>query len=172
MTDKPTPQQHLHHHFLQLVHLLERLSETEGVLFLREAQNEALEEFLPLHMSTVHVIDCIGRHQPINSTSIAERMGLSKAGITKIGKKLLQKGLVRRTRMNENKKESYFLLTEKGRMVFELHARIHREEEERFYRFLEGYDSDELLVIGRFLKELSGTLSERIANAENEEERG
>ncbi|XID92352.1 MarR family transcriptional regulator [Paenibacillaceae bacterium WGS1546] len=168
MTDKLAHKQLLYDRFLHFVHMMERLSETEIDYFLKQAENEALQSF-PRHMTIVHVIDCIGRHQPINSTSIAERMGLSKAGITKIGKKLLQEDLVRRTRMNENKKESYFLLTEKGREVYELHARIHREEEERFYRFLEAYDSKELLVIGRFLQDLGGSLAERIAAAEKEE---
>ncbi|WP_138751421.1 MarR family transcriptional regulator [Paenibacillus sinopodophylli] len=168
MNEKHIHKQLLYNHFLQFVHAIERFADTEIDIFLDFVMSEAIETF-PRHMTSVHVIDCIGKNEPINSTSIAERMNLSKASITKIGSKLLLDGLVKRKRQNENKKEIYFVLTEKGRAIFELHLQIHRIEEEKFHHFLEAYHSEELQVISRFLKDLSGSLEERIVEKEDKE---
>jgi DNA-binding MarR family transcriptional regulator len=168
MSEKHLQKQYLYDHYLHLLHLSERFANAEIDIFVDQAEIEFIKSF-PRHITSVHVIDCIGRNEPINSTSIAERMRLSKASITKIGNKLLQEGFVKRKRMNENKKEIYFMLTEKGKTVFELHLQIHRTEEEKFHRFLEAYESEELQIISRFLKDLGISLEERMSEVEDGE---
>ncbi|MGO4789157.1 MarR family transcriptional regulator [Paenibacillus sp. 2KB_20] len=139
---------------VHIVHLSEQRIESEQDKIFRYAQEQQLES-IPRHLTSVHVIDCIGNNEPINNTALAEKMKLSKAGITKISAKLLEEGYIHRRQLNDNKKEVYFSLTEKGRRVFELHQQLHKLEEERFMQLLEPFKEAELHVILRFLQSVS-----------------
>lgn len=114
MDTEDRTKQLLYEQYIRFLHAYESYKDTEIEHFLSIAQREAIEK-IPRHLTAVHVIDCIGRHEPINSTGIAEAMNLSKASITKIGNKLLEEGFVKRTQMNDNKKESYFRLSPQGK---------------------------------------------------------
>lgn len=156
----------LHEGYLKFVHQHERLSGTEIVHFQKLCQLENIKKF-DLNLTAVHVLDCIGRHEPINSTAIAEIMELSKASITKITGRLLEAGWVTRTQLNDNKKESYFRITPAGKEIFRLHLRLHEEEKERFFRFLDQYSEEELRTIQRFLLDYSMELEQRMEEGVN-----
>ncbi|NGZ74425.1 MarR family transcriptional regulator [Saccharibacillus alkalitolerans] len=104
------------------------------------------------NLTVVNAIQCIGRHEPINGTTIAEKIGLSRAGVTKIGARLVREGLVKRERMRHNRKEIYYRLTPAGREVFETHCQLHEHEEERFRAFLGSYSGEQLAFVGEFLR--------------------
>ena len=104
------------------------------------------------NLTVVNAIQCIGRHEPINGTTIAEKIGLSRAGVTKIGTRLVREGLVKRERMRHNRKEIYYRLTPAGREVFDTHCELHEREEERFRTFLGGYSGEQLTFVGEFLR--------------------
>lgn len=144
----------LYEQYIRMLHVFESHKETEMDQFFSIAERAAIQK-LPQNLTTIHVLDCIGRHEPINNTGIAEKMNLSKASITKIGNKLLEEGFVKRTQMNDNKKEMYFRLSPQGRKIFDLHERLHELEAERFYRFLDKYSDEQLKVIHQFLQDTS-----------------
>ncbi|WP_334074683.1 MULTISPECIES: MarR family transcriptional regulator [Paenibacillus] len=156
----------LHEGYLKFLHQHERFSETEIVDFQKLCQLENIESFA-LNITAVHVLDCIGRHEPINSTAISEKMELSKASITKITGKLLEERLVTRTQLKDNKKEAYFRLTPAGKEIYRLHLRLHEEEKARFFRFLDQYTEGELRTIQRFLLDYSMELGQRMAEGAN-----
>ncbi|MEJ8544743.1 MarR family transcriptional regulator [Brevibacillus borstelensis] len=139
---------------VHFAHLSEQLIESEQDKLLRYAQEQQLES-IPRHLTSVHVIDCIGNNEPINNTALAEKMDLSKASITKISAKLLEEGYIKRRQLNDNKKEIYFSLTAKGRQVFELHQQLHKLKEERFMQLLKPFTEAELHAILRFLQSVS-----------------
>jgi DNA-binding MarR family transcriptional regulator len=157
-------QQVLYEQYIKLLHLHESYAEEELDHFRRIASDASIEK-CPRNLTDIHVIDCIGRYEPINSTSIAERMELSKAAITKIGSRLLADGLVERTQMNDNKKEVYFLLTRQGRILFDLHEKLHDIEAERAFRFLGKYPTEELQIIQRFLQDVNIEMEARLGKA-------
>ncbi|WP_243643852.1 MarR family transcriptional regulator [Paenibacillus pinisoli] len=144
----------LYEQYIRLLHVFESHKEMEMDQFFNIAERTAIEK-LPQNLTTIHVLDCIGHHEPINNTGIAEKMNLSKASITKIGNKLLEEGFVKRTQMNDNKKEMYFRLSPQGKKIFDLHERLHELEAERFYRFLDKYSDEQLKVIHQFLQDTS-----------------
>lgn len=88
----------------KMMHLLEQEESWEIATFRKKALEEGLREG-SYNFSMIHVIDCIGRYEPINSTSIADKMELSKASITKMTSKLFDEGFVKRTQLNDNKKK-------------------------------------------------------------------
>ncbi|MET3210311.1 UNVERIFIED_CONTAM: DNA-binding MarR family transcriptional regulator [Paenibacillus sp. PvR008] len=87
----------------------------------------------------IHVIDCIGRHEPINVTTLADRIELSKGTVSKVSTKLLKEGWIRRTQLNDNKKEIYFRLTPLGKKLFLVHERLHVKVQHQLLQFLDRY---------------------------------
>ncbi|MHA7584101.1 MarR family transcriptional regulator [Paenibacillus vandeheii] len=160
MDSKDQTKQLLYDQFIRFLHVYENHKDTEIEHFLSIAQRESIDK-IPQHLTAVHMIDCIGRHEPINNTGIAEAMNLSKASITKIGNKLLEEGFVKRTKMNDNKKESYFRLSPQGKKIFDLHERLHVLEAERFYRSMDKYSEAELKIIHQFLQDSSMDMESR-----------
>ncbi|MGG3836929.1 MarR family transcriptional regulator [Paenibacillus thiaminolyticus] len=137
----------------KMMHLIEQEESWEIATFRKKALEEGLSEGA-YNFTIIHVIDCIGRYEPINTTSIAEKMELSKASITKMTSKLFDEGFVKRTQLNDNKKEVYFRLTPKGRRLFDLHEHLHQVEENRFLQFLDRYTPEQLDCIKQFSRDL------------------
>ncbi len=67
--------------------------------------------------SEVHCIEYIGRNVDSNVTKLAESFYMTRGAISKIAKKLMQKGIIESYQKPENKKEIYFRLTEQGKAV-------------------------------------------------------
>ncbi|WP_238533439.1 MarR family transcriptional regulator [Paenibacillus terrae] len=143
----------LYEQYIRMLHLNELYTEHEINLFREQARKHQID-MLSNNITSVHVIDCIGDHEPINHTGIVRKMDLSKASITNISSKLLEMGFIMRSQLNNNRKEIYFSLTDKGRHVYHLHKELHKEKEERFYQFIESYSEAELQTIGKFMSDL------------------
>lgn len=156
---------HVYDQYLKMLHLNEQYIEDEFNLFREQAREHSIN-VLPNNITSVHVIDCIGDHEPINHTGIVEKMELSKAGITKITTKLVEMGFVMRSQLDSNRKEIYFELTKKGREVHEIHKKLHKTEESEFYYFLNGYSEVELQIVDKFMSDLVMRAEKR--NAEGE----
>jgi len=116
---------------------------------------------IPGNLSTIHVLDCIGQHEPINHSAIVEKLKLSKASITKISKKLLALDLIHRTQLSDNRKEVYFRLTPQGKRLFNLHRALHEAEKQRFERFLDDYSDVELQTILKFFYGMARYIGEK-----------
>lgn len=141
----------LYERFLHFSHLTEQMFAAEIEQFANLARLQGLSSFSG-NMTTIHVIDCIGSHEPINNTSIAEKMNLSKASITKISAKLLKEGCIKRSQMNDNRKEVYYSLTSKGRQLFEVHASMHDIIERRFIGVMSSFSEAELQAALKFFQ--------------------
>lgn len=135
--------------FLHLSHMTEQIFTTEVAEFADLARLHGLSS-IPNNMTSIHVLDCIGNHEPINNTAIAEKMNLSKASITKISSKLLEEAYIKRSRMNDNKKEVYFSLSPKGRQLFEVHATLHEMMEHRFIKAMDAFSESEIHTLLKF----------------------
>ncbi|WP_055108156.1 MarR family transcriptional regulator [Paenibacillus ihumii] len=150
----------IYEQLLHFSHLHEQRMELELKEIKEMVQLHQLKS-VPGNLSTIHVLDCIGHHEPINHSAIAEKLKLSKASITKISKKLLDLDLIRRTQLNDNRKEVYFRLTPYGKQLFELHRDMHEAEEQRFMRFLDNYSESELQTIFKFFQGMARYVGER-----------
>ncbi|QPA31679.1 MarR family transcriptional regulator [Thermaerobacillus caldiproteolyticus] len=147
--------------YLKLLHLNEQKADSVSQIFLQHITDEEDKlKLLPKNMTSIHVIECIGHNEPINNTTIAKKMNLSKANITKISTKLLKEGLIKRCQLTGNKKEIYFRLTPKGKQVFELHEKLHEMKKEQFHHFIDTFTDEEQKVILKFLESLTIRLME------------
>jgi DNA-binding MarR family transcriptional regulator len=81
--------------------------------------------------SEVHYIECIGRNVDSNVTKLAESLYMTRGAISKMTKKLINKGIIESYQKPDNKKEIYFRLTEKGQEIYKVHEKLHKEFQER-----------------------------------------
>ncbi|WP_045506821.1 MarR family transcriptional regulator [Bacillus amyloliquefaciens] len=94
----------------------------------RLKMEESLKEYKP---SEVHCIEFIEKIKDANVTKLAESLYMTKGAISKLTKKLINKGLIESYQKPVNKKEIYFRLTEQGKVIYEIHEELHTEFRER-----------------------------------------
>lgn len=161
----------LYDRFLHFLHLAEHMSTNEIEEFADFARTQGLTAY-PNNLTVIHVMDCIGNNEPINNTSIAGKLDLSKASVTKISTKLHKDGFIKRSQMNDNKKEVYFSLTPKGRQVFEVHAKLHEIVKRRFLDGLDSFSEAELQAVLKFFQTVINQIGSAATYGEGRPEPG
>ena len=68
--------------------------------------------------SGLNCLDCIGRMKDPNVTSIAEAMNMTKGAISKIIRKLSDKGTLVDYQLDGNRQKVYYTLSDKGKTLF------------------------------------------------------
>ncbi len=134
-------------------------------LLTKLTENVCLEEY---SYSETHCIDYIGKTELPNVTKIAENMQMTRGAISKMTKKLLAKGLIEKYTLESNKKEVYFQLTKSGMELYKEHEKRHKLWEQRDSKFLERYSTEEIAIIGKFMREFNLYLEEKIEEYANE----
>ena len=119
--------------------------------------------------SEVHFIESIGRNPDSNVTRLAESFYMTRGAISKIAKKLTEKGVIESYQKPDNKKELYFRLTEKGREVYEIHEALHQEFQERDKAVFEEVTSEQLTELLRFMEKYNRHLDTEIEKLKNGE---
>lgn len=79
----------------------------------------------------VHCIELIEKIEDANVTKLSKAFKMTRGGISKIIKKLIEKGAIAIYRKPENKKEIYYKLTKSGLSVFMDHEEMHKSRIER-----------------------------------------
>lgn len=113
---------------------------------------EILNDF---SFSEMHCIDCIEKIENPNVTKLAVAMNLTKAGISKLIKKLIQKKSIEIYKNPDNKKEIYYKLTEIGYKVYESHLVLHKIWCEKDEEFFEKFSKKDLEVTVKVLTKYS-----------------
>lgn len=93
---------------------------------------DKMEESLKGYTSSeVHCIEYIEKNVDSNVTKLAESFFMTRGAISKLTKKLIEKGLIESYQKSDNKKEIYFRLTEQGKVIYRIHEDLHKEFQER-----------------------------------------
>ncbi|MDF2595173.1 MAG: transcriptional regulator [Clostridia bacterium] len=121
-----------------------------------------------INLAEVHCIDCIGMIDHPNVTKISEKMGLTRAGISKISKRLLSKGLIESYQEPDNNKEIYFQLREGGQSIYAEHKKLHNEVRQEWLSLLEHYSDNEQDTILRFLTDINDRIDSKSADSNEE----
>ena len=108
-------------------------------------------------ITSLRVIDAIGRLEPVNGIGISMHSGLPKGTVSKVTRRLIRQNLVNGAHRLPNHKEIYFRLTRRGRELFTVHQAFDNQMERGIVRFLERYRPDELRLLVRVLREASET---------------
>ncbi|EDO1221898.1 MarR family transcriptional regulator [Listeria innocua] len=120
---------------------------------------KALEGYKP---SEVHCIEFIAKNEDPNVTKLAEAFYMTKSAISKITKKLMDKGYIESYQKPENKKEIYFRLTTKGAEINQVHDNLHQEFLDRDKVVFEDVSDKQyeevLQFVGKYSRHLDGEM--------------
>ncbi|ANE85631.1 MULTISPECIES: MarR family transcriptional regulator [Bacillus] len=125
----------------------------------KDKMEEGLKGF---KSSEVHCIEYIENNADSNVTQLAEAFYVTRGAISRMTKKLIQKGLVESYQKLENKKEIYFKLTEQGKEIYKIHENLHKEFQERDKAVFEQVTEEEFDSIISFVEKYSRHLDAEI----------
>lgn len=115
-----------------------------------------------LSINEVHTIDYIGNNNSPNVTSISLSLNITRGGATKITKKLITKGYICEYKIEENKKEKYFRLTEYGKEIFIKHEKNHEQSLKRDSKLFDRFTEEEKMIIMKFLDTIKSDIKEKL----------
>ncbi|GAB6458777.1 MarR family transcriptional regulator [Bacillus cereus group sp. MYBK71-2] len=125
----------------------------------KDKMEEGLKGF---KSSEVHCIEYIENNTDSNVTQLAEAFYVTRGAISRMTKKLIQKGLIESYQKSENKKEIYFRLTEQGKEIYKIHEDLHKEFQERDKAVFEQVTEEEFDSIISFVEKYSRHLDAEI----------
>ena len=119
-----------------------------------EAQLQQFLETYGISISDVHVLAYIGDHENTNAISIANALGITRSGISKITARLLKKELIQAQHAENSKKELAYVLPPAGREIHLVHGHVHQQILQQLETVLEAYSEAEIICIQKFLADL------------------
>ncbi|HGH7177597.1 TPA: MarR family transcriptional regulator [Bacillus wiedmannii] len=125
----------------------------------KDKMEEGLKGF---KSSEVHCIEYIENNADSNVTQLAEAFYVTRGAISRMTKKLINKGLIESYQKSENKKEIYFRLTEQGKEIYKIHEELHNEFQERDKAVFEQVTEAEFDSIISFVEKYSRHLDAEI----------
>lgn len=125
----------------------------------RLKMKESLKGYQP---SEVHCIEYIGRNADSNVAKLAESFFMTTGAMSKMTKKLIEKGVIESYQKPENKKEIYYKLTDQGKVIYNIHEELHQEFQERDKSVFEQVTDEQfgsmLSFIEKYSKHLDGEI--------------
>lgn len=122
-----------------------------------------MEESLKGYKSSeVHYIEYIGKNSESNVTKLAESFYMTRGAISKMTKKLIEKGVIESYQKPDNKKEIYFKLTKQGQEIYKVHEKLHKEFQDRDKAVFENITEKQFDSILNFLEKYSTHLDAEI----------
>lgn len=112
-------------------------------------------QFREVSLKEMHTIDIIGNIENVTPSDIARELMLTLGTVTTSLNKLEKKGYIERTRSKTDRRVVYISLTKKGRLLFRLHKRFHKQ---MVTQIIDEMDSNEVLALERGLKNLHSFL--------------
>ena len=112
--------------------------------------------------SEIHCIEYIGKNPHSNVTILADSLNMTRSGISKLTRKLIDRNTIERYRQPENQKEIYFKLTDKGQEVFDIHENLHKEFEKRDQIVFEETSAEDFKKMLEFTRKYNEHLDQEI----------
>jgi DNA-binding MarR family transcriptional regulator len=97
-------------------------------------------------------MEFIAKNADSNVTKLAESFYMTRGAISKITKKLMNKGVIESYRKPDNNKEIYFRLTEQGKAVNQIHEDLHKEFRERDKAVFDQVTKEQFDIMLRFVE--------------------
>lgn len=112
--------------------------------------------------SELNCLDAVGRMEHPNVTALAEEMRMTKGAISKILRKLSDKGAVGPYQLGANRQKVFYRLTDAGQVLFDAHRERHRGWEERELAFFRSLPEEERVAAIRFFTDYNTDLRARL----------
>ena len=112
--------------------------------------------------SELNCLDAVGRTEHPNVTALAEEMRMTMGAISKILRKLSDKGAVEPYQLGANRQRIFYRLTDAGQILFDAHRERHRGWEERELSFFRSLSEEERAGAIRFFTDYNTELRARL----------
>lgn len=110
-----------------------------------------VSQFSDLSIKEMHTIEAIGLHEELTSTEVANRLNITVGTLTVAVNNLVKKGYVERIKRDNDRRFVRLGLTSKGKLLFRLHAKFHKD---MVIETLKGMDKQEVDALTTGLKNL------------------
>jgi len=132
----------------RLVEIISKLSNLIGL-----SEEEAKEQFhlLSLTHTQMHYLEAFSLLDNPNITELAINLKLSKPTVKVAVDKLIEKDFLYKTPSDEDRRSAHIHLTEKGKLINQMHDYYHRRIAESFVRRL---NTEELETLVRLLSKV------------------
>lgn len=125
----------------------------------KDKMEQALKGYKP---SEVHCIEAIKEYQKPNVRYLAHKLFMTRGAISKLTKRLQQKGLIESFKSEDNKKEIYFKLTHEGEKVYRIHAELHEAFQDRDQTVFDSMTEDEFKNMMTFIERYNDHLDQLV----------
>ena len=105
-------------------------------------------------INEVHLIDLIGRNQPVNLVKLSELLEVSRSAITQSVRRLTKKDLVSFEFAPDNEKNKYLILSKKGVDVFNIHKEQQEHIETAIFSVLKNYSDEDLQMVMKLMDDV------------------
>lgn len=83
--------------------------------------------FKDISIKEMHTIEAIGMYQKNTTSEVAKKLGVTVGTLTVSVNNLVRKGYVERVRSDQDRRVVKLGLTQKGRLLYRLHDKFHRD---------------------------------------------
>lgn len=118
--------------------------------------------------SELNCVHSIGNLEMPNVTAIAADMHMTRGAISKILKKLAEKGVVNSYQLPDNRQKIFFRLTEKGQELYGQHAERHQKWSDLELRFFEAVPQKEAEIVISFMRRFNEHLQSCLEDGKEE----
>lgn len=108
-------------------------------------------QFKDVSLKEMHTVDIIGKNTNVTPSDIAHELLVTLGTVTISLNKLEKKGYIERTRSQMDRRVVYLTLTQKGRLLYRLHNRFHKNV---VNRIMKDMDTTELGALEKGLSNL------------------
>ncbi|MBA2876231.1 MarR family transcriptional regulator [Thermaerobacillus caldiproteolyticus] len=141
---------------LLLIFTSESDDASDKIWLIENTSNDRLKQLIPkLSVLSLHTLEIISQNEGIKGIDIAQKLGVTKGAISKVTRKLLDYGLIRKEQRPTNLKEIYFYVTPLGAELSKLHQQYHLELDKKSFELFRSYDLSSLELVADFLEKLA-----------------
>jgi len=112
-----------------------------------------------------HIVQAIGEVDGMNVTGLASRFGITKSAASQMASKLAGKGFIRKSQSPHSNKEFLLSLTERGRLVFDAHERLHGREMDELIGKLSAFSMSQIATLSVLLEVVGTTMDNRLSDS-------
>ena len=128
----------------KLVKIIAKMS--REIVQMEEAAKEQFN-FKELTLTQMHYLETINQLLNPNLTELSSEMNLTKPTVKVAVDKLIEKDLIYRVQSDEDRRSAHLHLTEKGKLINQMHDYAHRRLAELMIKNLEGTEQRQLVTL-------------------------
>lgn len=121
-------------------------SMSHKIVLMEEAAKEQFN-FKELTLTQMHYLETINQLRNPNLTELSTEMNLTKPTVKVAIDKLIEKDFIYRVQSDEDRRSAHLHLTEKGKLINQMHDYAHRRLAELMIKNLEDTEQEQLVIL-------------------------